>query len=319
MKTFLAYFAGVLTAILATLPLPGRAAYPEKPIEAIVPWPAGQELDIFARTIAPVMARQLGTPMAVINRPGGAGVIGTTEAVAAKPDGYTVLFTSVGPMLTQSMAGNAPYKPTEMEPIGLFNASTFLLVVRSDAPFKTMRDLEEKAKQGGKPLVLGHFGPAAVPTQVVYRMGQAKGWTFSGVTFSPAGAAQLRSGDADFVTAPYNTMASALKAGEVRALVTFNKERVAQLPEVPTLREAGYGFDALIWQGVFVPRGTPPEVKQKLTAALQAAVKDASVVDLSRRIHSPVFFIGAKETAAQIQADEAALRPVMEQLGLIKK
>lgn len=315
-RTFQIRAAALLAATVAG---PAFAAWPEKPIEAIVPWPAGQELDILARSIVPVLSRQLGVPMAVINRPGGGGVVGTSEAVRAKPDGHTILFNSIGPMLTQALAGNAPYKVTDADPIGIFNASSFVVIVRADSPFKTIQDLETHAKGSGKPLVLGHFGPAAVPTQVVYRMAAQKKWAFRGVTFSPASPAQLKSGDADFVTAPYNTARSAIAAGEARALVTFNPARLPELPDTPTLREAGYDFDVLVWQGLFVPKGTPPEIRNKLAAAMQVAVKDPSVVELARKINTPLFWKNAEETLAQIRADEAGLTPVMVDLGLIKK
>lgn len=295
-----------------------HAAYPDKPIEAIVPWPAGQELDILARTIVPVMAKQLGVPIAVINRPGGGGVVGTTEALHAKPDGYSILFNSVGPMLTQPLAGNAPYKVEDADPVGMFNASTFVVIARADAPYKTMQELEAYAKKASKPLVLGHFGPAAVPTQAMHRMAKEKGWSFRGVTFNPAGPAQLKSGDADIVTAPYNTAKSSIAAGEVRALVTFNPTRLTELPGVPTLREAGYNFDVLVWQALFVPKGTPPDVKNRLAAAMQAALKDPSVVELAHRINTPLFWKNAEQTAAVIHSDQQALRPVMAELGLVK-
>ena len=97
--------ASIATALIATAAAMPALAFPDRPIEAVVPWPAGQELDILARAIVPVMSKQLGVPMAVINRPGGAGVVGTSEASRAKPDGYTILFNSVGPMLTQPLAG----------------------------------------------------------------------------------------------------------------------------------------------------------------------------------------------------------------------
>lgn len=295
------------------------AAYPDKPIEAVVPWPAGQELDILARTIVPVMAKQLGVPIAVINRPGGGGVVGTTEAMRAKPDGYSILFNSVGPMLTQPLAGNAPYKVGDADPVGMFNASTFVVIARADAPYKNIKEFEEYAKKSAKPVVLGHFGPAAVPTQAVYRMAKQKDWTFRGVTFNPASPAQLKAGDADIVTAPYNTAKSALAAGEVRALVTFNPSRLAELPDVPTLREAGYNFDVLVWQALFVPKGTPPEIKTRLAAALQAALKDPSVTELAKRINTPLFWKDGDETSAIIRADEQALGPIMDSLGLIKR
>lgn len=296
-----------------------HAAYPEKPIEAIVPWPAGQELDILARTIVPVMSKQLGVPIAVINRPGGGGVVGTTEALHARPDGYSILFNSVGPMLTQPLAGNAPYKVGDADPVGMFNASTFVVIARADAPYKTIQELEAYAKKASKPVVLGHFGPAAVPTQAVHRMAKEKGWTFRGVTFNPAGPAQLKAGDADIVTAPYNTAKSAIAAGEARALVTFNPTRLTELPNVPTLREAGYNFDVLVWQALFVPKGTPPEVKEKLAAAIQVALKDPTVLELAQRINTPLFWKNAEQTAAIIRTDEQALRPVMAELGLVKR
>ncbi len=308
----------VAAASLALAALPARAAWPEKPIEAIVPWPAGQELDILARTIVPAMARNLGVPVAVINRPGGGGVVGTSDALRARNDGYTILFNSVGPMLTQPLAGNAPYKVGEAEPVGMFNASTFVVIARADAPYKTIQEFEAWAKKSGKPVVLGNFGPAALPTQTVARMARQKGWTFRGVTFSPAGPAQLKSGDAEIVTAPYNTAKSAIAAGEVRALVTFNPTRLPDLPNVPTLREAGYDFDVLVWQALFVPRGTAPEVKARLATALQAALKDPAVVELATRINTPIFWKSGEETAASIRADEQALRPLMEALALTK-
>ncbi|HZY16315.1 MAG TPA: tripartite tricarboxylate transporter substrate binding protein [Ramlibacter sp.] len=306
-------------ALVASAAGSALAGFPDRPIEAIVPWPAGQELDILARAMVPVMSKHLGVPMAVINRPGGGGVVGTTEATRAKPDGHTILFNSIGPMLTQSLAGNAPYKVTDFDPIGMFNASTFVIIVRADAPYKTMQELEAHAKTASKPLVLGNFGPAAVPTQVVYRMGSQKKWTFRGVTFNPAGPAQLKSGDADFVTAPYNTARSAIAAGDARAIVTFNAARLPELPNVPTLREAGYDFDVLVWQALFVPKGTPADVKAKLSAAIQVALKDPSVQELARKINTPLFWKDAEATTAQIKADEIGLSPVMAELGLLKK
>lgn len=312
-------FNTLATALLAASAAgPAFAGWPDRPIEAIVPWPAGQELDILARGIVPVMSRELGVPMAVINRPGGAGVVGTSEALRAKPDGQTILFNSIGPMLTQPLAGNAPYRMTDADPVGMINAATFVVIVRADSPFKTIQDLEAHAKKAGKPLVLGHFGPAAVPTQAVYRMAAQKGWTFRGVTFNPAGPAQLKSGDADFVTAPYNTAKSAIAAGDARALVTFNPARLHELPQVPTLREAGYDFDVLVWQALFVPKGTPPDIRNRLAAALQVALKDPSVVELAKNINTPLVWKNNAEMAAQIRADEAGLTPVMAQLGLIK-
>lgn len=308
-----------LTLSLAAAALRVEAAYPEKPIEAVIPWPAAQEIDILSRTVTVGMSKRLGVPVQVINKPGGQGVIGMADVVRAKPDGYTITFTNIGPLLSQSIAGNATYKPADFEPIGLFSASTFVLAARADAPFKTIKEMEAHAKSSQKPLIVGNFGPGALPTLTVFRMSKQNGWSFKPVTFSPPGALQLDSGDADLVTAPYTTVASAIKAGKVRALVVFTKDRLAALPEVPTLREAGYAFDVLIWSGAFAPKGTPREVTEKVAAALRDSLKDPAVIELAGRLNVPLYFMDAIQTAAQIKEDEAALRPIMDSLGLIKK
>lgn len=307
----------LLALCLAACGSAAFAAFPEKPIEVIVPWPAGQEADIMGRTLASAMSKRLGVAVQVINKPGAGGIPGTAELTRAKPDGLTLGFLSVGPVVTQPISGNAPYKATDMDPIALVTASTFVLAVKADGVIKSMADLETQAKS--RPVILGNFGPAAVPTQVVYRMAKAKGWQFKPVTFPAPGWAQLAAGDADIVTAPYNTIAGQLKSGQAKALVVFGKERIAALPDVPTLREATYGFDALIWGGMFAPKGTPAPVIDQVGKALREALKDNEVVELAQRINVPLFYIDGKQTAEQIRDDEAALRPVMESMGLIKK
>lgn len=292
-------------------------AFPNKAIEMIVPWPAGQEADVMGRALSTGMSKRLGVPVQVINKPGAGGVPGTADLVRAKPDGHTIGFLSIGPALTQSLAGNAPYKPSDMEPIALISASAFVLAVKADGPIKSIADLEAQAKN--KPVILGNFGPAAVPTQVVYRMSKAKGWQFKPVTFPAAGWAQLAAGDADVVTAPFNTMAGQLKAGQARALVVYGKERLSAIPDVPTLREAGYNFDALVWAGMFAPKGTPAAALDRIGSALRETLKDKEMVDLAQRINVPLFYMDSKQTAEQIREDEAALRPIMESVGVIKK
>lgn len=307
----------LLALCLATCGSVAFAAFPEKPVEIIVPWPAGQEADIMGRTLASAMSKRLGVAVQVINKPGAGGIPGTAELTRAKPDGHTLGLLSIGPVVTQPISGNAPYKATDLEPIALVSASTFVLAVKADSPIQSITDLETKAKT--KPVILGNFGPAAVPTQVVYRMAKTKGWQFKPVTYPSAGWAQLAAGDADLVTAPYNTIAGQLKSGQAKALVVFNKERIAALPDVPTLREAGYGFDALIWAGMFAPKGTPAPVIEKVGQALREAIKDPEVIGLTQRINVPLFYIDGKKTAEQIREDDAALRPVMESIGLVKK
>jgi len=311
-------FAAATVAISGWSSLAG-AAFPDKPIEVIVPWPAGIEADISARAVATVMSKKLGVPVQVINKPGAQGVIGTAEVARAKPDGYTVGSLNVAGVIAQPIAGNATYKPADFDPIGLYSAVTMVLAVKGDAPYKDLKSFEAAAKGGGKQLVFGSYGPASYPALTVQRMSKANGWPLKAVTFPSPGPLQLETGDADFVATPYAVLASAIKAGQVQPLVALTKERIAQLPNTPTLREAGYNFDPLLWSGLFAPKGTPQDIIDKLGAALRDAVQDASIKELSQRINSPFFYVDPKQTAAQVKEDDTNLRPIMEALGLAKK
>ncbi|MDM0084717.1 tripartite tricarboxylate transporter substrate binding protein [Variovorax sp. J31P179] len=295
------------------------AAYPEKPIEIIVPWPAGIEADISARAISSVMSKKLGVPVQVINKPGAQGVIGTSEVARAKPDGYSIGSLNIAALVAQPIAGNATYKPADFEPIGLYSAVTMVLTTRKDAGLADLKAFEVSAKSASKPPIFGSYGPASYPAIMVHRMSTQNGWPYKAVTFPSPGFVQLESRDADFVVAPYSVVASSLKAGQIIPLVALTKDRIAELPNVPTLREAGYNFDSLLWSGLFAPKGTPKEVMDKLTAALKEAVQDPSIKELSRRINSPFFFVDPQQAKAQIAADEAAMKPVMDSLGLVKK
>lgn len=306
-------------ATLALAPALARAAYPEKPIEVIVSWPAGIEADISARALSSALAQRLGVPVQVINKPGAQGVIGTAEVARAKPDGYTLGSLNIAAVVAQPIAGNAPYKPGDFEPIALYSAVTMVLAARADGPFRDMKTLEQHAKAGGKPPVFASYGPAAYPTLTLQRMAKQNGWSYKAVTFPSPSFVQLEAGDADFISAPYSVVAGAFKSKQAVPLAAMTKDRIAGLPDTPTIRELGYDFDSLLWSGLFAPKGTSPEIIERLAAAVRDAVKDRSMTELSQKINSPFFYIGPKEAAAQIQSDETALRPIMDSLGLIKR
>ena len=299
--------------------VPVLAAYPEKPIEVIVPWPAGVGADIGARVLTSAMSKRLGVPVQVINRPGGQAVIGTADLTRAKPDGYTIGSINIGPALTQVIAGNASYKTTDLEPIGLYNSLPFLLVARSDAPFKTFAELLKHAKTASKPLVLGNFGPGAVPTQTIYRMAASENWTFKAVTFPSPTFNQLQAGDADLLTVEFPVIAGQIKAGQARGLVALTTQRIPGAPDVPTVKELGYNFDVSIWTGLFAPKGTPKEVITKLTAVLKDSLEDPAVKDFAEKSGILYHYTDPDATRARIALDEAGARPIMEKLGLIKK
>ena len=306
-------------AVCALVGTPAWAQYPAKPIEMIVPWPAGVGADAAARVLTQAMSKRLKVPVQVINKPGAGAVTGTNELVKAKPDGYTIGSINIGPAVTQIIAGNAPYGFGDMEPIGIYNVLPFIVMAKSDAPFKSMKELAAFAKQAGREVILGNFGPGAVPTQTAVRVAGVDGWKPKLVTFPAPGWTQLASGDADAVTVEYNVVAGQLKAGQARALIAMTPVRLPGLPDVQTVKEAGYGFDVSIWTGLFAPKGVAPDVLQKLGSTLKDALADPAVRDFAEKSSTIWEYQDPAQSVARIKADEAWLRPVMNELGLVKK
>jgi tripartite-type tricarboxylate transporter receptor subunit TctC len=296
-----------------------QAAFPDKPIEIITPWPPGTETDVGTRLVAAAMSKRLNVPVQVINKPGAGGVIGITEFVKARPDGYTLAQGNVGPMVSQIVAGNTGYTQADMEPLGLFNTQPYLLLAKADAPYKTMKELAAYAKASAKEPAIGNFGQATVPTLSINRMAIADGWKFKGVVFPATNFTQIQAGDVELIVVAYPVVAAQIKSGQARALVALSPKRISTLPEVPTTREAGYGFDAAIWSGLFAPKGTPADVRNRLSEVLRDALQDPSIKDFEQKSGIVHEFIDADAARKQMEDEANGLRPVMDALGLVKK
>jgi tripartite-type tricarboxylate transporter receptor subunit TctC len=309
----------ILAAVLLTIASTAWCAYPEKPIEIFLPWPPGTETDVGTRVLAQAMSKRLGVPVQVINKPGGQGVIGTAEVAKARPDGYTLGQLNVGPIVSQVVAGNTPYSIADFVPIGLFNTQPYVLLGKGDAPYKSIAELSAYAKAASKEVAIGNFGPATVPTLTVTRISAKDGWKYRSVTFPSTSFSQIQSGDVDLIVVAYPVVASNIKSGQARALVAMTPKRIPALPDVPTVREAGYGFDVSIWSGLFAPKGTPTEVLAKLGAVLRDALTDPSIKDFEQKSGIIHAFVDPASTSKQMAEEEAWLRPVMEAAGLTKK
>jgi tripartite-type tricarboxylate transporter receptor subunit TctC len=257
-------------------------------------------------------------PVQVINKPGAAAVIGSTDVTKARPDGYTIGSLNIGPMVSQVIAGNTPYQLADFETIGLYDTQPYLLLAKQDAPYNNMKELADYIKSSGKTIAIGNFGPATVPTLSVHRMAQAAGWKFKSVTFPSTNFNQIQSGDVELIIVAYPVIAGNIKAGQAKALVAMTPGRIAALPNVLTVREQGFDFDVSIWSGLFAPKGTPSVVLDQIAAALKTALTDPAVIDFSAKSAIAYSFVPAEKAHTQIMADMAGLRPVMDALGLAK-
>ena len=283
---------GIAIAAIGTIAAAGlhptsaeaQAAYPNKPITLICPWAAGGGGDTIARQVARAIEPILGQPVVVENRPGAAGVIGAEAGARATPDGYTILIGNIGTHGTHEfLQDNLPYDPrTDFAAISLLTKTNNVVVVPAESPFQTLSDLIEHARSNPGALSTGipSIGDTAHLGWEMLRR-DAGGLDVVAIPYtSVAGpVTDLLAGRLDFMVASVSSQAENIKAGKLRALATTDAERSPVLPDVPTIAESGFpDFTAIGWIGLFAPGGTPDEIVQQLSAAVNEAYAKPEVM-----------------------------------------
>lgn len=307
--------AMTLTAALAmTLAGTARAEYPEKPVQFIVPWPPGDLEDVLTRMIAEELQNETGVAAAVVNKPGGGGgpFPGAAEVARAPADGYTVGSFVIGVPTVGALLGIEGIARDTFEPIGIFLTYPFVLAAGGDAPYSDMAGLAAHAKDNK--VALGHFGYGLVPTRVSIIAGMELGFEFgSEAAFDALDCNTLASGDADVINTTVQLVLPCLE--EIRPLASITGERIPVLPDTPTMAEQVPGLDISLWNGLFVPKGTPQAVKDKLAAVAERVVTSEKARKLSRETGALVYWQDAEQSAARIDADYATIEEMFKRMG----
>jgi tripartite-type tricarboxylate transporter receptor subunit TctC len=258
--------------------------YPTKPVRLIVAFPAGGGSDIVGRIVAQNLSERLGQQVYVENRAGAGGSIGTGAAVAADPDGYTMVLggtseIAVNPFV-YSKLGYDTVK--DLTPIGLVGTTPMVVVVPSELPVKTINDLVAMAKSKPGQVNVGSAGNGSFThlAAELFRSMNGLKWTHVPYKGAPPALNDLASGR---VQAMFSTVPAAMaliKANRIRPVAVSTGSRAATLPDVPTVIESGIaGYDVQFWYGVFVPAATPADIVNKLSEAVAQSAKDASVIE----------------------------------------
>ena len=272
----------LIAAATACLPLLGWAAWPEKSIRMVVPYAAGGGADSTARIIAQQISLSLGQPIVIDNRPGAGGVIGADNVAKAPADGYTVLYDasafSVNPTLRK-----LPYDATrDFIPVSLVATAPQILVVPANAPYKTVREFLDYARQNPGKLSFASAGGGTGSHLAGEALNDQAQIHLLHIPYK-GGAPALTDLMGQQVSAYFGNAASTLSyvvGGKLRALAVSSSQRVPALPDVPTLAESGLpGYNVVEWNGVFLPKGTAPDIALQLGKAVQAAVADVKVKD----------------------------------------
>lgn len=256
--------------------------WPTRPIKLVVPFPGGSSPDIIARAIAEPLAQALGQAIVIDNRPGAGGNIGTAAVAKAEPDGYTLLFTIQGPLVTAPLlARKLPYDPVkDLQPIGLVATSPNVLVVDPKLGANTLADFVRIAKEKKGQLNYGSVGNGSAAHLAMESFKSRAGIELTHVPYQgfPQVVNAILAGQ---VQAGFMVPAIAMgqvRAGKLKALGVTSLGRVGALPELAPLAEQGYaGFEAISWQAMLAPAGTPPAVIQRLSTELVRIIRSDEV------------------------------------------
>ena len=285
-----------------------------------MPQAPGSATDNLARLVAPEMAKQLGQPVVVDNRPGGALTIGIDAVAKSAPDGYTIGMGPVGALaITRHMVEKLPYDiERDLQPVALVTTGYMLLAASPKAPFTTVRELIAYAK--------AHPGKLSNASSSNGSPGHVSGELFKYMTGTDivhvpykGGApaiADLIAGHVELMFESTNSIAPHVRAGRVRALAVTGARRAHSLPEVPTMIEAGVpGYEVTAWSGVIAPAGLPRPVLERLNAAVNAAISEPATRERLAEMGSESGGGTPEDYAALIRRDSAKWAEVIRRSG----
>ena len=263
-------------ALLAFASVVSAQPYPARPIHLVVAFPPGGPVDIVVRLITPQMAETLGQPLVVENRAGAGGNLPTSQVAKAASDGYTLLAHSASYAINPSLWPDPGYDPRkDFAPVAVVALQPNVIVVQEAFPARTLAELVQMARTQQLAYASPSSGTTAhLTAENLFRL-RAK-VDITHVPFKGAGpaVAAVLGGQPPIASLGVSGPIAQIKAGKLRALAVSSRERLAALPDVPTLGELGYaGMEDYVWIGLFAPAGTPPAVLEKLNQAARKAVQ----------------------------------------------
>jgi tripartite-type tricarboxylate transporter receptor subunit TctC len=281
--------------------------YPNRPIRVIVPQPPGGGFDLVARVLAEPLSRVMGNPVVVENRAGGGTIIGTEAVLKAEPDGYTVLLgANANLVFNPGLYAKLPYDPkTDFVPIGLATFNPYTLVARSDLPFNSLKEIVEYARANPAKLTYASAGNGTGQHIAAAVTFDRAGINITHVPYKGAGPAyqDLMPGRVDLFFDNSATAQPHIEGGRVKAIAVSAPERLAVLPNVPTVRENGVDFDLEAWIGYFVRAGTPEPIVARLRADFDKVVAMPDIAaGLQKRGYRTVR-LSPKEAEAMVARD----------------
>lgn len=260
----------VTCALLAPLAVAQAQTYPARPVQLIVPYPAGGPSDVMARTYAEKLAAALGVQVVVDNRAGAGGNLAASVAAKAPPDGYTLFFAATGQLaINPTLYGKLTFDPVkDFAPVALVGSMPLFLSVPADSPFKALPDVVAAAKAKPGALNYASSGIGGTTHLLMEWFKSQAGIDMTHVPYkgTAPGVADMLGGRIQLMFDAWPNVGPQVRAGKLRFLAVSTGRRSTLEPDVPTMTELGLsGFDLHVWYGVLAPTGTPPDIVDKLS------------------------------------------------------
>jgi tripartite-type tricarboxylate transporter receptor subunit TctC len=296
---------GLSAAAFVAAPARAFAAtpFPERPLTFICPWPAGGTADRSMRVICQIAARELGQPIALENRAGASGMIGTKALASARPDGYTIGQVPIS-VTRFSQIGTVQIDPLkDLTYLTRTSGQTFGIAVLASSPFKSLRDMVAHAKAHPGALSYAHAGIGGATHVGMEQFAQAAGIKFNSIAYKGGAAAltDVLGGQVDML-ADSSSWAPYIESGKMRLLATWGETRTPRFKDTPTLRELGYDVVVEAPNGIGAPKGLPPAVEQRLREAFRIAVNSEEFRKVAESIDAPVMYQDGPDYRKYVQA-----------------
>jgi tripartite-type tricarboxylate transporter receptor subunit TctC len=285
-------------------------AWPSRPVRVVVPYGPGGAVDVATRKMAQMLSTQTGQSFIVENKPGATGTIGVSQVARAAPDGYTLLANDTTYSLLPHIFKQLPFDPAkDLQPISAFVFAPMALAVSADSPYRKLDDLVAQARAKPDTVTYGSGGPGTTPHFAAEGLALATGVKFMHVPFKGAAeATQAVLGKViDFQFASTTGVMGPVQGGQLRLLAVSGAQRLAVLPEVPTFSEAGVkDFGVVNWTGLWAPKGTPPEVTERLQREVAKAMASEEMQTFATKMGAEPRAVDAAEFG-RILADSNAI------------
>jgi tripartite-type tricarboxylate transporter receptor subunit TctC len=295
--------------------------FPTRPIRLVVPYPAGGPTDVVARIVATALSAKLGQPIVVDNRPGGAaGTVGGRYVASADPDGYTLVMSQVGSLTVAPFLYKLDYDPIkDFAPIAIVAETPEILTINPSVPAKTITEFVDYAKSNPRKLNFASPGVGTLPHLLGEQLQLAAGIKLTHVPYRGAGPAvvDLLGGQVQVMFDATSVMLPHIEAGRLRALAVSSAKRIAQIPNVPTVAEAGYPqLTESLWTALLAPAATPEPIIQKLNAAVNESVNTPEVQKAYANLDIVTRTVSPQELKAFMAEEVRKWQQVVSQAGI---